>query len=255
MPNNIVLTTVATSTQESVEVAVATDLIDLRDEFNSQVDKRSIRIKPEFKQQTKKTIKHQPQIQRDPFEGSIYTQFMLEERPKRCNKLNWARLRVGSTLLFYTGMRANDISLTTKETLLELAATGKSQFFESKTNQSRMVILAEEAQNMFKRIMPDIDIVYSKHKLLYPTAKKYPAKWIYLLNKYFDLYAKRNNIDRKLTSHSFRINYGTQLLKTTDLCRAHKIISHKNIRSTIRYDLDWVETSNDLASHMGQFLN
>lgn len=68
---------------------------------------------------------------------------------------------------------------------------------------------------------------------LYPFIKTSPHKWIKLLNENLMFFTTKYNL--KIKSHSFRINYVTNILKHSSVDRAQQFVGHKDIRSTIAY--------------------
>jgi hypothetical protein len=59
-------------------------------------------------------------------------------------------------------------------------------------------------------------------------------QWIRSLNGFIKLAVPKFNLN--LSSHSFRVNYITSLLRSTPIERVSKIIGHADIRTTCRYD-------------------
>ena len=136
----------------------------------------------------------------------------------------------------------------------DLRTKQKCSFYQSKVKKERAVLLPPHALQAFNRIREDIDLVYKDHDVLFPgepydkdeshskktnnvlnTRKpKWPHKFPEMINRYLEPYAQKFNL--KLTSHSFRINFVTDLLRhEVPTHVAQELVGHSDIRSTLCY--------------------
>lgn len=190
------------------------------------------KIKQHLKPKPK--MSHKAQITRDPLSATVYEAILNDERPARANKLNWARFRVTSTVLFYTGLRINEICYMTPQMIDDFCTKQKCSFYQSKVKKERAVLLPPHAVESFKRIKEDIAIVYRNYDVLYPIDPKWRHKFPEMINKYLQPYAKKFNL--RLTSHSFRINFVIDLLRhEVPTHVTQELIGHNDIRSTMSY--------------------
>jgi site-specific recombinase XerD len=58
--------------------------------------------------------------------------------------------------------------------------------------------------------------------------------WVKIINRFIKPAAEA--FDKPLSSHSFRVNYITGLLKSMSIEKVRAIIGHKNIATTATYD-------------------
>lgn len=183
---------------------------------------------------TKPKISHQAQIARDPLSATVYEAILNEQRPAGANRLNWSRFKVASTVLFYTGLRINEICYMTPKMMDDLCTKQKCSFYQSKVKKERAVLLPPHAIESFKKIKEDIAIVYKNYDVLYPISPQWRHKFPEMINKYLQPYAKKFNL--RLTSHSFRINFVTDLLRhEVPTHVTQELIGHTDIRSTMSY--------------------
>lgn len=209
-----------------------------QNKLNNLNKKRNVKASgdKEIKQHVKPKLKisHKAQIARDPLSETVYEAILNAERPAGANKLNWARFKVTSTVLFYTGLRINEVRLMTKEMLDDLCTKQKCSFYQTKVKKHRAVLIPPHAIASFNQIQPEIAKVYESSEFLYPASKNWRHKFPQMINKRLETYKKRFSLN--LTSHSFRINFVTELLKhevPTHL--AQELIGHTDIRSTLKY--------------------
>ena len=81
-------------------------------------------------------------------------------------------------------------------------------------------------------VKEDVDFVFKHGDTLYPKGGTSPQNWIAIINRKLKRYQKN---DGQLKSHSFIINYITQLLKQTSANVAQQMVGHQDIRYTMCY--------------------
>jgi transposase InsO family protein/integrase len=190
-----------------------------------------------------KKPKSKPNKLRCPITYKIFKEILQAKRPKRTQRISWARFRVAIVILFFTGLRAGEVGFTTHEMINSLRKNQKAEFYQPKTNSQRICYISNNAQQYFDLVQQDIQYVFSPlHKIpsgateltLYPSINMSQDKWLKLLNDRLRPYGKKYGII--LTSHSFRISFINRIIKTSSIDRAQKFVGHKDIRSTESYN-------------------
>jgi len=166
---------------------------------------------------------------------------MSLKRPKRFQRISWSRHRIAITLLFYLGLRANELQQIDGNLIKEGLTRQQIQLFQPKTNQYRIIAFTKRLRSVLEnKLNIDRQTVFSKDndKLLANSKDNSktirPEYWIRSLNKFLNLAKNHFNNIEILTSHSFRINYITSLLRTVPIQKVKHIIGHKNIETTSR---------------------
>lgn len=109
----------------------------------------------------------------------------------------------------------------------------RCSFYQNKVNTARTVVFSAKASRILGSLKYEIRSVFAKHDKLCPYADTLPDKWISLVNHFLKPYSKKFKLNLK--SHSFRINYGTELLRNVNTHQAQQIVGHNDIRSTLKY--------------------
>lgn len=122
------------------QIAVVTDhVVDLKTE---QSDKFAImeykldQIQTHLKK--KPRVKRNPDEQRDRISFTMFHHMLYSQKPPNVHKLSWSRFRIACVILYFTGLRANEVAYTTKEMIDSLINNKKGQFFQSKVNKLRV---------------------------------------------------------------------------------------------------------------------
>ena len=177
-------------------------------------------------------MKHLPTKRREALSQELFNKILLSSKPKHFNHLNFSRFRIGLTILYFSGLRVNEIRLLTLSEINQLKETRQCDFYQSKVNKNRNVMLSSKCLSAFTLIGKDIDLVYSKSPILYESS---PSKWIALMNKHLVYYS--SEFGTKLRSHSCRINFVTSLIAIeTPLNIVKDMVGHTDLRSTLRYN-------------------
>ena len=137
----------------------------------------------------------------------------------------------------------------TEQMLTHFCLTNKCSFYQPKVNEECTVLLPDYAAKSFNNIKTDSKQVYKKHDVLYPIDPRWSRKFTEMINEYLKPYAQQYNI--KLTSHSFRINFITDLL--TSKVPTHitqELIGHTDIGS-IRYQR-YTTTNQEKLKHLNR---
>jgi len=162
---------------------------------------------------------------------------MHASKPKACHKLSWARFQVTAVLLFFTGLRVNELALFSKEMILEILDQGKITFYQAKVNKYRTVRFTSHGIKAIKLVFDkNHEILFKQNSVLFPThtsKAETTEKFTKSINKYLKMFNKEHN--KKISSHYFCIAFVTNSLKHTTAQNAQKLIGHADIRSTMKY--------------------
>lgn len=200
------------------------------DEINSKVNT----LLPK----SKKKRKVQPL--RDPMDRKLFPLFIQNAGNKFIYRkdLKEAQIRVAYTILYYTGLRVNEIRMLTRNDINDAIKGGQFNVIHSKTNQAYIHVISSTAvQDLEKRYL-DYQIIFDKYKYKYLFGGNKPMHSKALIKTIND--DLRNTCETlklpyNIKSHSFRINHISSLLKVTTVQNTADIIGHKDIRSTIYY--------------------
>lgn len=173
-------------------------------------------------------------------DGSVYKFLMSMSRPKGANRFIWSRNRVAITLLYLLGARASDIASLTLKDLSQGVKLGYFQLQQPKTGKQRLVVLPEQAKDYLAVIEKDLQVVFNGEAMNHLGNSHVKGlqlegnHWLRSLNKF--MLPARQHFGLSLSSHSFRVNYITKLLRKVPLQNAKTIIGHRDIRTTERYN-------------------
>lgn len=121
-------------------------------------------------------VKHKPQIERDPVTDIIFIKIISNPKPKNAYHICWARFKVATSVLFFTGLRVNQVAFMTQEMVQDFFIDGACNFYQSKVNTQTTILLppAQKALLNYESIQKYVNIVYKNHDILYLTAIKFP---------------------------------------------------------------------------------
>lgn len=217
-------------------------IYDLKDdlaEVNKKLEHKSKRIRR----------KHLPL--RQPASNTIYEFLLKLKRPKRAEFFVWARNRLAITFLFYLGLRANEVTQITKKMIEDGINHGQIQIKQTKTGYFKIILFTQALKDKLKKEhFIDIQTVFKRdnHILGWSQRKGKPLNeqvWLDTLNEFMQ--PARDTFGLKLTSHSFRINFVTSLLRLVPIQQVQVIVGHKNITTTQQYDRYKVEPQETVA--------
>ena len=149
-----------------------------------------------------------------------------------------------NVLLYYTGLRINEVLLLTKKDIVKLITFGKLDVYCKKTGDFRTVFLQGTTKESFLSHFPNIELCDKIHNL--GLVNKWNKKlqnrtaehWMY---PYFDMLEEKYGGQVALLKgrawgfHSYRVNFINQIVRSADLDMASKIIGHKNPATTLIY--------------------
>jgi integrase len=129
----------------------------------------------------------------------------LKERTekKRTNKIQQVRaaqLRIIYTILYFVGLRLNEVRLLTKNDLLLAIQTEEFNIVHTKTSECKKHILPKGAAAKLTSLLPEIEFLFQQNGFTYlGNSHRFSEKVFHETN---------------FSSHSFRVGYITKLLKT-----------------------------------------
>lgn len=206
---------------------------------HDEIINRLEQIQQRLETKPKRTVRKEMPL-RDPASESVYDYLMALKRTKHISRYVWSRARIAITLLRFLGLRASDAASLTLKEIESGLRYGSFQVLQPKTGQYRVVVLTQSTKQMLEKLDLDIKTVfgqqYNKPLASADNSTKQIGKdqWIRSINRFMQPAISEFNLN--LTSHSFRINYITKLLRTVPLQNVKTIIGHKDIRTTERYD-------------------
>lgn len=162
----------------------------------------------------------------------VYYHLMNLNRLKNERRLSYSRFRVAITLLWFTGLRINEIRKFTEKEISALINDGTLQVYQPKVNTYREVILPPFGQEALRIIQDDISLVFKNHDTL--SGNSTPSSWIRFIN--LRLVEHTEGLYKNVRSHSFRINYATSLLRKAPLEVVAELIGHRDIKTTLKYN-------------------
>ena len=137
------------------------------------------------------------------------------------------------TVLYYTGIRVNEITEFTIGKLRELLAAQEGVIHTSKKDKERMLWLSDEACEDLKELIesaPD-DRAYISSSWNKPTTPMHPLALIRLVNGYM-----KKVLGSGYTSHSFRQGLITEMFaQRIATATVQHFIGHEDPATTIRY--------------------
>lgn len=177
---------------------------------------------------------------RDPIDMNLFPIFFTNAGSAEIQYkyLKQAQLRIAYSLLYYTGLRVNEIRRITHKKILDAITSSQLNVIHYKTKQAHIHALSKNAVKKFKELNIEYTITFNKYnyECLFGNSKPMHQK---ALTRFINNDLKNTcqifGIPYNIKSHSFRINMISNLLKTTTVQHAAQIIGHSNIHSTMSY--------------------
>ena len=178
---------------------------------------------------------------RDPIDENLFPIFFTSAGDcyKRKKYLIRAQLRITYTILFYTGLRINEIRHLTQKDLENAIDAAQFSVIHHKTKQAHIHVLSKKAIKDLQDLKLEFYTVFDKHQYKYLYGKQKPMtdkNLIKMVNKDLKSTCQKFKIPFNIKSHSFRVNMITNLLRVTSVQKAANIIGHADIRSTMTYN-------------------
>jgi integrase len=152
--------------------------------------------------------------------------------------LKCAQLKIACTILFYVGLRVNEIRFFQEKDIQDAIKTSQFSVVHFKQREPYIYVISDLAVKELKKLKHQYKIVFVKYKYEYLFGKNKPIDDKHLIktmNQDLKHTCGINQIPYNIKSHSFRINMISQLLKNTAVQNAADIIGHRDIKSTMAY--------------------
>ena len=210
-----------------------------------QVSELIINLNEKVESLVKKPRKKSCKIQlRDPVSRDLYLVFLENAGSKntRLKEIKKVQLQIIYTILYYVGLRVNELRFLTKVDILTAMDTSEFSIIHSKTGTVMIHVLPKNGQIELRKMKKEIEEFFFVSGYKYLGGSKLDSDELYngrhfvrLVNTDMTETCKKNDIPFKLTTHSFRCGYITRLLKTHPVQFVSKLIGHSAISSTMSY--------------------
>jgi integrase len=188
----------------------------------------------------KKNIKREVLPLRDPLDINVYPIFLRHagSSAKYKQDLKRSQLRINYTILYYVGLRINEIRKLTYKDIQNAIQARQFNIIHSKTDQSHIHILSPRGVEDLQNLSLEFQIVFEQYDYNYLFGNKRPMhkkSLIRMINEDFKNTSEIYKLPYNIKSHSFRVNVISSLLKITSVQKTAEIIGHEDIRSTLAY--------------------
>ena len=151
---------------------------------------------------------------------------------KDFSKLRLLRIFV---LLYYSGMRINEVSQITFKHIHEILKTGETTIVTFKTKSERILYFSDEAKKEIKKSFSLANENLDNHYIIAswnkPTTRLHEISLINLVNKYM-----KKVLGKSFTSHSFRQGLLTEMgSRSINPKIIQSFIGHCDVKTTLRY--------------------
>jgi hypothetical protein len=177
-------------------------------------------------------------------DSSHYVFFMnnLGQKFEQHTQVRTSQLKIIFCLLYFQGMKLNEIHLLTKRNILHAMKTGELYLFNKKNNMHAQLSLSPQLINALKDLNEDINFVFTVNQFQYlGSSFRNICKpmdnnnFLRFVNNEIKRLALARGLKGKFTSHSIRAGYIAQTLRYMDLIECMKLANHKDARSTLKY--------------------
>jgi site-specific recombinase XerD/transposase InsO family protein len=255
---------------EQKEIKDQTNRIEFNQHIKSLIDNRNYQklmnyiVEIDQKVTKKQKKKHVTKPLREPIGKEIFQGLLEQHKGINKKRGSFYRFRLVTVLLYFTGMRLSEIGNLTEKQIRELQHKHKTQIFSSKQNKMIFVVVSNQIKPVLDKM--ETDILYTfyesfkaqQHEYLKQNTNRrnfvgwYNRQLKYYLKQYNET-VKSKELEQNiqyLSSHSFRINRITQLLRHhMPIEKVQNIIGHANIATTEKY-YRWKPNSQDLIQEL-----
>lgn len=229
--------------------------MDNQDEIREMLDKQNVAfaylykkleiIQEEVQKKNLKRQKKQMKKLRLPIYYQQYTLFMGAAASKtlRNKDCRESQLHIIYTLLYYLGLRINELKEISYDNVITLMKKGTLDITLYKTKTIVKKIITNQGRQTLRDILPDIENFFTKHKndTLGTDGNNNVIENLSFL-KFVNSDMKTTceifqiNFSDEYSSHCFRIGYITRLLHAATPHQVAEMVGHKSIASTLRYN-------------------
>jgi integrase len=169
-----------------------------------------------------------------------------------CRKI---QLRLIYTILYYFGLRLNEVRFITKNDFINLLDFGELSICHYKTKTVKIHIMEKKGREQILKLLPEIDIFFDDNNFQFlgnslnfsRNKKKQDLNQerkntlnedslLKIVNWDMAKTFKEYKLNKNFKSHSFRAVYITRLLRTISVQNVAAIVGHESISSTIQYN-------------------
>ena len=159
---------------------------------------------------------------RDPVNNELFDIFIAAAgtTAKYKQDLKCAQLRIAYTILFFTGLRVNEMRFFQEEHIQDAIKTSQFSVVHYKQKEPHIHVISDLAVKTLKKLEKYYEIIFIKYKYKYLFGKKKPVAekhLIRMINDDIKHTSKINQIPYNIKSHSFRINMISKLLQNTSV--------------------------------------
>jgi integrase/recombinase XerD len=242
--NNIVLQVIDSRLNEIYEIISNNPQITKQyvEEIIEPVEESLNQLHNKVDQLLRKDKKHREILPlRDPINMDLFPIFLANAGNKavRQKDLKQSQLRLAYALLYFTGLRINEIRVITEKQILDAISSAQFNAIHYKNRQAHSHVLSKTALKSLKQLALERTIIFQKYGYKYLFGKHKPIhqkSLIRLMNGDLNNTCNICDIPYNIKSHSFRINMISNLLKKTTVQHAAQIIGHSDIKSTMSYN-------------------
>jgi len=182
---------------------------------------------------------------RDPIYGNHYDLFMIgagQSIQKKLKVVRTAQLRIIYTVLYFSGLRINEVKNLTKEDFILATQNSEFNIIHSKTKTCQKHVLPLVGKNAIQNLLPEIKLIFEQYGFQFLGNSKVFSKetfstdnFIRFVNNDMSFTCRKFGVLENFKSHSFRVGYITKLLRTLPVQKVAAIIGHKDTESTMAY--------------------
>jgi integrase/recombinase XerD len=182
---------------------------------------------------------------RDPIYGNHYDLFMIgagQSIQKKLKVVRTAQLRIIYTVLYFSGLRINEVKNLTKEDFILATQNAEFNIIHSKTKTCQKHVLPLVGKNAIQNLLPEIKLIFEQYGFQFLGNSKVFSKetfstdnFIRFVNNDMSFTCRKFGVLENFKSHSFRVGYITKLLRILPVQKVAAIIGHKDTESTMAY--------------------
>ncbi len=165
---------------------------------------------------------------------------------------NHLQRRTVFILLYYTGARVNELRSITHGDVLGVIREGSLKGVLRKQGDAFVRVLPTEGREALRMLESDIDLLFNVrgYGLLGESSRKpgqvmHEKAWIAYINGALTAAGKALRSSDLVTSHSFRVGFISRLLRHTESHNVARMVGHKNIATTLRYNRYTIDKDRD----------
>jgi integrase len=156
-----------------------------------------------------------------------------------------ARFRLIYTLLFFTGLRINEVALLSGQEILQFIQDRKLEIKMSKVNRSLIKTLPKAGQLKLKSLMKEFDIVFKEYgmRTLADTPGTLELENL-KSNNLNSLPVVNNRLDQNFSQHKGRIVKKRNTLQMSKMASLFRILNEDMQNTAVKYNFSGIDISN-----------